>query len=178
MSTNFDEVVQDVMTQTRREKRRRVGMIALTIILVAMAATMFINSMGDRARQEAIDDLKLLCENGTLDCTGSRGLPGPKSPAGASVTNVQCLTGKFVFTLSNDRTFRVGDCIAERGKQGLRGLRGKNGKDGRSIKGDRGPRGFPGHNGKDGARGPRGFTGPPVDVPSNPPGHPRLILIS
>lgn len=168
MSAQFDAVVQDTLNQIRREKRRWAIVIIILIMLAAsllvVGAVTFMNSKADAARQESIDDLKSLCSEGIIDCRGYRGLPGPRGEVGGSVSSVDCTNGRFVFGLSNDKTFTVGDCIAERGPRGFQGADGKDG-----ARGPRGERGFRGERGERGPRGERGQRGKQgVHIPGKP----------
>lgn len=155
----FHETARDVLAQVSRQRRRNAifaGLVtALTLALVSLAVVSFVNWRADVARQEAVDQLKRslvsLCEDGDIDCRGERGLPGPKADPPARVKNIDCLGGRFVFTMSDGKTYRIGDCIAERGPRGFvgpRGPQGRAGEDGRP--GRDGKPGRPGRPGKDG----------------------------
>lgn len=164
----FHETARDVLAQVRRERRRNAviaGLITmLTVALVGMSVVTFVNWRADVARQEAVDQLKgslvSLCEDGDIDCRGERGLPGPKADPPAHIENIQCLGGQFVFTMSNKKVYRIGDCIAERGPRGFigpRGPQGRAGKDGRP--------GRPGKDGRPGKPGKPGKDGRPACIP-------------
>lgn len=145
----------------RKERKWRYifvfAILALAIGLTGLAVSQIANAQQDEIRQQAIDDLKRLCSEGIIDCSGSDGLPGAKGEAGAGVTKIECLEGKFVFTLTNGRTYSVGDCIAEAGPTGKQGPRGFTGEQGpRGFTGKQGP---PGRTGKQGPRGPAGNPG-------------------
>jgi hypothetical protein len=162
----FDAIADDVLSRNRKERRRWAVMISALILLgvclVAVSAVTFVNMKADQARQQSIDDLESLCESGKIDCRGVRGLPGPRGEVGGTLSNVTCTHGRFVLTLSNDKVFKVGDCIAERGPRGFHGKHGL-----------RGPRGFQGHRGERGLRGPKGHRGAPGRVLVHVPGLPH-----
>lgn len=167
VTQEFDAVADRTLAQVRSERRRNLIIVIVLAILglglVGSSLAAYANHRADQARQTAIDDLKKLCEDGTIDCSGARGLPGPKGEVGSSVISVKCKQGQFVFGMTSGKTFTVGDCIARDGRDGKPGARGPQGPPGpRGFSGKQGPpgpRGFPGKQGPHGKPGPRGNPG-------------------
>lgn len=133
-------------------KRKRHSAYALVASLIILAigltglATFTILRDQDLTRLE--NNLDDLCRDGAIDCTGSKGLPGPKGVPGTGIRGIQCVDGRFHFLLTNGTRDIVGDCIANTGPPGPRGKPGV-----------RGPRGFVGPQGPKGDRGPKGPKG-------------------
>lgn len=151
-------------------KWRRIFIISIVILTVCMLGLLglqLVNAAADDIREQATedlrDDLEALCEEGSIDCTGRPGLPGPDGPAGTGIRRMTCdrQTQQFVIEYTSGNVVRIGDCVAVDGDRGPRGPRGEAGPPG--PRGEQGPRGFRGHRGKPGKR------------PNKSPGPPRLV---
>lgn len=135
----------------------------LVIAFLALSTLTVIQFVQDERQSSHIssisEQLKELCESGRLDCTGTRGLPGPKGHVGTGIDSVRCdrRSQEFIVTFTSGKTARVGDCVAQDGAQGPRGQRGPRGPQG--VTGRTGPRGPVGAQGPRGARGPKGKPG-------------------
>lgn len=141
----------------------RLTRVLVVLFILLSCLTVWQIWSGTRTQQDLDvieDQLTELCEEGAIDCEGTRGLPGPKGVAGTGIISVICdeETGRFRVEYTSGRIEGIGDCIAEAGPQGPRGLTGARGP--RGFTGATGPRGRQGDSIR-GPRGPRGFSGPP-----------------
>jgi hypothetical protein len=134
--------------------RANAVLIALFVFLSTLTVIQFMQR--DEIR-DLSGQLTTLCESGAIDCTGAKGLPGPKGRVGTGIESVTCSreTGRFVVTYTNGSSVEVGDCVARDGARGERGPAGT-----RGPAGPRGPQGPPGQAGPPGPRGPQGPQGP------------------
>lgn len=124
-------------------------LVVLFIILSTLTVWQIWEGSQTRSDVDLVrDQLAELCSSGSIDCAGTRGLPGTDGTPGTGIRDISCWQGQFRFELTNGRVVNIGDCVAQDGRDG------RDGKDGA-----RGPRGFTGPTGKTGARGPRGFPG-------------------
>lgn len=185
MSEPFNESVRVALEDAARERKRWAVMVAalslLAVGLLTLATITYVDMRADNAREQAIDSaltgLESLCEDGIIDCTGAKGLPGPKGEPGGTISDIACVEQRFQFTLTTGREFVVGDCFAEQGPPGPRGEKGAVGERGPpGPRGAIGPRGPIGPQGPPGARGPQGPKGSPGKSGNNPGNGPPGLL--
>ncbi len=157
MASNPDLPIEQAVKARRRNAMIMIAsMIILAIGLTGLTTFVVFSRI---ALNEVKANLQDLCRDGAIDCTGSPGLPGTTGTPGTGIRKIECVDGKFQFTLTNGSQTSLGDCIAERGFRGFRGVQGPDGERGlrgfSGERGERGPRGFPGK------PGPKGDPGPP-----------------
>lgn len=141
-----------IVTAVKTKRRAAVGIVVSLLLLTAgLTGLATFTALQDRDLTHLENNLNELCEEGAIDCSGSKGLPGSKGVPGTGVRDIRCEDGRFRFYLTNGTRDIVGDCIANTGPRGQTGPRGP--------QGIRGPRGFTGQQGQKGDRGPRGPKG-------------------
>lgn len=149
-----------------KAKRRAVVALVASLIILSIGFTGLttFELLTRAGLNDVRKNLAELCEEGAIDCSGSKGLPGSKGVPGTGIRDIKCVEGKFQFLLTNGSFVSVGDCVAEAGPQGPRGPRGFRGHRGKQgLQGNRGPKG------DRGAKGPKGRPGNPgtTVIPKN-----------